>query len=327
MSVAAVQAFGQKEVLTKKEYKPYISRTNRHGLVRFAIHGGSLIASGIAVHASLGTWWVVPSMACHAVLMAFLFAPVHECSHRTAFRNRTLNEAVYWIVCLLYMVPPTFFRYAHATHHTYTQVRGWDPDMLPENMTMRDYVLFVLGATFWRRNFQWLLRHPFGKIDPKQRYYLPDSEIPRVVREARLIMLIYSGVAAVAVFYGSWAPMVYWIVPRLVGEPFMRWLRVSEHGDCEESPDLRRNTRTTLTNRLIRCFFWEMPYHAEHHLCPLVPFHALNRLHDKIGDRLHPVGDGYLAVNRQVVGNIRSHRPEPAMGADGSQRPVEQRRA
>ncbi len=315
MSTEAVMAYGQKEVLTRKEIKPFVTRTNRHGLLRFAVHAATLLLTGFAVHRSLGSWWIVPGMACHGIVLAFLFAPVHECSHRTAFRNARLNEAVYWVVCLVYMVPPTFFRYAHATHHTYTQVRGWDPDMLPENMTLRDYVLFVLGATFWKRNFRWMLLHPFGRIDPAQRYYLPDSEIPRVVREARVILAIYAGVAAAAVFYASWAPLLYWVAPRLLGEPFMRWLRISEHGDCEEGPDLRRNTRTTMTNGLIQYYFWEMPYHAEHHLCPLVPFHALGALHRKIGDRLHPVGEGYCAINRQVVGNVRARRDDDGNAA------------
>lgn len=300
MEQAPLKAFGQEYVLTKKDYKPYLKRSNKHGLIRFGVHMGLIAVAAGLVSVTLGTWWIVPVMAVYAILLAFLFAPVHECSHGTTFRNRRLNEVIFWIVCLIYMVPPTFFRYAHATHHTYTQIRGWDPDMLPERMTASAYIKFVLGFTFWQRNIKWFLFHPFGKIDPTQRYFLPQSEIPRVVREARIIFMIYAGIAGVSIVFNPWIPLIYWVIPRLVGEPFMRWMRISEHGECEENGDLRENTRTTYTSGIIRYLFWEMPYHAEHHLCPMVPFHALGRLHEKFGHKLHAVGDGYMSINKDV---------------------------
>lgn len=300
-------AFGRELVIDRKTLKPFTRRTDRAGLVHFAGHMSLLVLTGALVWQALGSWWIVPAMLAHGVVMAFLFAPAHECSHGTPFRSRWLNETVYWTVCLIYMVPPTFFRYAHAAHHTYTQIRGRDPDMLPQRMTVLDYVVYVSAYPFWKRNILWFLRHPFGRIDPAQRYYLPDSEIPRVVREGRIILALYATVAAAAIWAGSAAPLVLWVIPRLVGEPFMRWLRIAEHGECAEGGDLRENTRTTRTSRLVRFLFWNMPYHAEHHICPMVPFHALGRLHAEVGDRLHPVGESYPAVHAEVLGRISRH--------------------
>jgi Fatty acid desaturase len=45
-------------------------------------------------------------------------------------------------------------------------------------------------------------------------------------------------------------------------------LRIAEHTGMEEGPDPLTNTRTTLTNPLIRFLYWNMPYHAAHHLAP-----------------------------------------------------------
>jgi fatty acid desaturase len=76
-----------------------------------------------------------------------------------------------------------------------------------------------------------------------------------------------------------------------------------EHGvtrDCLE------NTRTTLTLPLVRLFAWNMPYHAEHHAYPAVPFHALPRLHARVRSRIEHVEPGYAAatvtVNRHLFG-------------------------
>ena len=123
-------AFGSDKVIDRKTLMPFVKRTDRHGLINLAGHGAALGATGYLLALSLGTWWVVPAMLAHGFVMALLFAPTHECSHGTAFRSRWLNETVFWMVSLIYLVPPTFFRYAHAAHHTYTQIRGNDPDMI-----------------------------------------------------------------------------------------------------------------------------------------------------------------------------------------------------
>ena len=301
----APRSYGADDVIGRKAIKPFVARTNRHGVVVFAVHTALLVFFGWLLSHTWGTWWAVPAMVPYALLMAFLFNPVHECSHGTAFRSRALNETVYWIVCLVYMVPPTFFRYSHATHHTYTQIRDLDPDMLPERMTVARFVRFVAGETFWKRNLRWFLTHPFGRIAPAERYFLPDGEEARVVREARIIMGVYGAIAVVSVYTGSWMAITLWLLPRLIGEPSMRLVRVAEHAECEETGDLRRNTRTTRTLAPLRFLLWNMPYHAEHHLCPMVPFHALGRLHGQVGTRLFPVADGYTGVTAEVLSNYR----------------------
>lgn len=312
-------AFGRDLVIDRKALKPYMKRTDRHGVVHFVSHMGLLAATGYLVHLSLGGGWIVPAILLHGFVMAFLFAPAHECSHGTPFRTRWLNEAVFWFVSLVYIVPPTFFRYAHAAHHTHTQIRGSDPDMvMPRRAALRDYLVYVSAVPFWRRNLLWFLRHALGTVHPSQRYFLPDTEIPRVVWEARLILLIYAGIGGTAIYLGSWAPVIYWLLPRLAGEPFMRWIRIAEHAECAETGDLRENTRTTRAPAWMHFLFWNMSYHAEHHLCPTVPFHALPRLHEQVRERLHPEGEGYFQVHAEVLKNLVNRRGKTWTDSEGA---------
>jgi len=74
----------------------------------------------------------------------------------------------------------------------------------------------------------------------------------------------------------------------------MRLVRISEHGGCPWVADLLRNTRTTLTWRPVRWLAWNMPFHAEHHAFPNVPFHALPELHRHLGPHIEHVDDGYV---------------------------------
>jgi MoxR-like ATPase len=71
-----------------------------------------------------------------------------------------------------------------------------------------------------------------------------------------------------------------WFIPLAVGQPFLRAIVLSEHTGCERSSDPYANTRTTYTTPLVHFLMWDMPFHAEHHRYPAVPFHALGRLHD-----------------------------------------------
>jgi fatty acid desaturase len=65
--------------------------------------------------------------------------------------------------------------------------------------------------------------------------------------------------------------------PLLVGQGFLRPYLLAEHTACAFTRDCLENTRTTLTLWLVRLFAWNMPYHAEHHAYPAVPFHARPR--------------------------------------------------
>lgn len=301
-------ARGREAVIDRKTLKRYTDRrSDTSGLFFLARHFLVLFATGALVVLSIGTWWILPAMVLHGIVMAFLFAPVHECSHATAFRTRWLNEGVYWLLCLIYLVPPRMFRLLHLGHHRYTQIRGSDPEMvLPRNSTVRDYLHYVSAIPFWIRGAQWFLAVPFGKVSDKHRRFVPESAIPKVEREGWIVWGVYGSIAAAAVAAGSWMPLWLWILPRFLGEPFMRWLRIAEHAECEESADLTVNTRTTRAPGWLHALFWNMSYHAEHHLCPAVPFHVLPELHEKIAGALFPVGSGYVAVHAEVLRNLRT---------------------
>ena len=54
----------------------------------------------------------------------------------------------------------------------------------------------------------------------------------------------------------------------------------------------------------IRLLMWNMPYHAEHHLFPSIPFYRLPALHVKLREQLAHVAPGYLATNRAIIRSL-----------------------
>ena len=55
------------------------------------------VYAGILVATAQGTLWLAPALWAHGVVLVFLFAPLHETIHLTAFRSRRLNDTVAWL--------------------------------------------------------------------------------------------------------------------------------------------------------------------------------------------------------------------------------------
>jgi hypothetical protein len=55
-------------------------------------------ATGLLVWLALPFWYLlIPAMVLHGVTIVTMFAPMHECVHRTAFASPAANDAVGWI--------------------------------------------------------------------------------------------------------------------------------------------------------------------------------------------------------------------------------------
>ena len=106
-----------------------------------------------------------------------------------------------------------------------------------------------------------------------------------------------------ALGFAFFAPLLFWvwILPALLGQPFLRLYLLAEHGDCPRVANMLENTRTTFTTALVRFLAWNMPYHAEHHVFPAVPFHRLPELHRLLRDHLRVTADGYVTFTRQYL--------------------------
>ena len=275
-------------------------RSDRAGLARLAGHVATLAGTGALVLLTNGRLLLlVPAMALHGIVLIFLFAPLHETIHRTAFRSRWLNDAVAFLCGLPLLLPPEYFRAFHFAHHRYTQDPARDPELAGSGRpsTRAAFLLHLTGLPFWAFQARLLLRHAWGRVDAP---YLTAVVGRRVIREARLVVAIYAGLAAASLGFGSSLLLLLWVGPALLGQPWLRAFLAAEHMLCPLVPEMAANTRTTLTSRLVRYYGWNMSYHAEHHLAPALPFHALPAAHSLLWPRLAVVASGYAAVLRQI---------------------------
>ena len=144
---------------------------------------------------------------------------------------------------------------------------------------------------------------------------LPDSGAmteanpPQARRAIALSMSLQLSIylaAAAAIGFGYTGVLIYWFVPALLAQPFLRALLVAEHTGCSPDQNGLTNTRTTAASFPIRLLMWNIPFHAEHHLYPAVPFHRLPVLHAHVRDSLRHLAPGYPAANREILRSLRA---------------------
>ena len=273
-----------------------MGRSDAWGLLFLFGHFATLATTGYLLFLSLGTWWVVPATVLHGFIIACLFAPFHECGHNTPFKTRALNRTVYVLTGLLLLQLPLRFRYQHADHHAYTQTVERDPQSLAVAETLGGWLYYASAIPHFLTHFSTHIRVPFNRLDEGEKQYVPVRARYAVRREAWFFWGIYAAVAVASLWFQSWVVVIYWLIPRLVGDPLQRVIRMAEHVGCSYNDNVFENTRTVHTVAPLRWLCWNMPYHVEHHAIPLVPFYHLPRLHKLLHKREKVIGNGYFAT-------------------------------
>ncbi len=280
------------------------ARSDAAGWRRLAIHLALLAATGTLVWQVRESFWMWPAMLAHGIVLVFLFAPLHETIHRTAFASRAVNEVVAFLLGALILLPHEYFRAFHFEHHRFTQDPIRDPELAaPKPATLGQWLWAASGLPYWIGQARLVLGQTLGRTP--ESFYKSDAQRAAVIREARLLAGLYGGVLGLSLVTGSLAAALLWVVPALLGQPALRLYLMAEHTLCPLVPgDMWINSRTTRTNWLIRLLAWNMPYHGAHHAHPGVPFHALPRLDRLVSDSRKTTALGYFSVQEAILASV-----------------------
>lgn len=284
----------------REALRVWSQRSDVPGTVHLAGHVAALLLTGCGIWLSRGTLWIWPAMLLHGVVLIFLFAPLHECIHRTAFKTRALNEAVAFVIGMLLVLPREYFRAFHFAHHRFTQDPARDPELAaPKPSNLRQWLWHISGMPYWVAQARGTIAHAFGRAP--ESFYKDERQRRAVILEARIVLTLYALILIISVAAGSMAALSTWVIPALLGQPALRLYLMAEHGLCPLTSDMLENTRTTTTNVFVRALAWNMPYHAEHHAYPAVPFHRLPEVNRALAPRLKVTAPGYIAVHRMIL--------------------------
>jgi fatty acid desaturase len=290
--------------LTPQELIALSRKADGPGLRRIGAHLGLLAGTGTVLLMAENVLLIAMAVLIHGVVMTFLFAPLHESVHRTAFRSRWLNRLAGWIGGAVLILPPRYFSHFHFAHHRHTQDPDQDPELLtPKPVSWPGYLWVLSGFEYWMRAIAGLVRRARGRVPGD---FVPPGQRRRVILESRVFLAGYLLAGMLSAAFRVDLILWLWVIPALVGQPFLRAYLLAEHWGCPTVADMWRNTRSTVSNPLVRLLAWNMPYHAEHHAHASVPFHALPALSLRMREARGMVASGYGAFHlREVPALIR----------------------
>jgi fatty acid desaturase len=288
----------------RKQMKELMQRSDGPALRDTLIWFALLIASAAGGIYFWGTWWCVPFFIVYGVLYGSASdSRWHEMGHGTAFKTQWMNKVVYQIACFMIMRNPVTWRWSHARHHTDTIIVGRDPEiavMRPPDLVR--VVLNVFGIVDVWHSMTDMLRNAAGNLSDAEKSFIPQTEWPKAILIARVWTAIYAATIATAVVLQSFLPLMLIGLPRMYGAWHMVMCGLLQHGGlAEDVTDHRLNTRSVLMNPISRFLYLNMNYHVEHHMFPMVPYHALPKLHEAIKHDLPAPAPSILAAYREMI--------------------------
>lgn len=294
-----------KELMQRKD-GPAIRDT----LLWFAL----LIISGTIAYLTWGTWWTVPAFAVYGVLYCSVSdSRWHECGHRTAFKTVWMNDVIYQMASFMVVREPTVWRWSHTRHHTDTIIVGRDPEIaVPRPPDFLGIFLACFSLKSAPKELSKMVLHCFGRLKPDEATFLPESERPKVFREARITILVYLVVIGWSIAIRSILPLMFIGLPPFFGAWLMVVHGLTQHaGLAEDVLDHRLNCRTVYMNPVSRFLYWEMNYHVEHHMFPMVPYHALGALHKEMKDDCPVPYRSITAAYMEIIPALLKQRKNP----------------
>lgn len=297
-----------------------LRRRNGPALFDTFIWAGLQVVFASAAVALWGSWWSVALFFAYGVVYGSACdSRWHEGGHGTAFRTPWMNDIVYNIASFQVMRNPVNWRWSHARHHTDTYIVGRDNEILfMRPPTIFRKVLAYAGVDVWD-SIKVLVRNSAGNLSPDERSYIPEREWPKAVVAARIHIAIYAGTMVVIVGMlvtgAAWKAVIPFLLiggPRIYGCWHHYLTAMIQHGGlAEDVLDHRLNTRTCYMNPVSRWLYWNMNYHIEHHMFPMVPYYNLPHLHELIKHDLPAPNISIWDAYREMILAVWRQRTDP----------------
>ncbi|HWM67406.1 MAG TPA: fatty acid desaturase family protein [Steroidobacteraceae bacterium] len=300
--------------ISRKRLGELMKKRNGPALRDTAIWIALLILSGSAGVWLWGSWLAIIPFTLYGLLYGSAGdSRWHECGHGTAFKTRWMNDAVYQIACFMMLREPRVWRASHGRHHADTIIVGRDPEI--NSMRPPDFLALALNLFALKGGLTALghiMLHATGRLTAAEETFIAERWWPQVYRIARIWAAIFAGVITACVALHSILPAMLVGLPTFYGGPLTLIFGLTQHaGLAEDVLDHRLNSRTVYMNPISRFIYWNMNYHLEHHLFPMVPYHALPQLHALLKPHCPPAYPSLAAAYREIIPTLWRQSRDP----------------
>ncbi len=291
-----------RQLIPKDELRRLGQRSDRRGFVQLSKHLALIVGLAWLSDAMSDSAFYLVFVFLYGVALVFLFAALHESIHNTAFHSRRINETVAALCGFVLLIPARYFRLFHFAHHRYTQVTSRDPELQVDKPANRwDFWWQMSGLPLWWSLIRTLLRCALGQVNET---FVRGEDKAVVMVEARIHLALYAILVLLSLQSASDFLLWFWVIPLLLAQPMLRLYLLAEHHGCDFGDDMLCNSRTTHSSTLVRFLAWNMPFHAEHHYLPSIPFFQLPSLHGYLKNHIKFQQPGYLAFIGSVYRDL-----------------------
>src|SRR5580698_6624119 len=273
-----------------------------------------ILGFGFAAFWLRNSWWFLLPYAIYAVLYASTSdSRWHESGHGTAFRTDWMNKFLYEIASFMVLRESVVWRWSHTRHHSDTIIVGRDPEIaVPRPADLKAVAMAFFDLKVYQKYFTRILLHSSGRMAAEEETFIPESEFPKVYLRARIYLAIFLATIAAALLTRSVLPLLFIGFTNLFGTWLLVAYGLTQHaGLAENVLDHRLNCRTVYMNPIHRYLYWNMNYHVEHHMYPLVPYHALPKLHAAVKDDCAVPYPSLFSAWREIVPAILRQVRDP----------------
>lgn len=301
--------------IPRNTMKSLMKRSDGPGIRDTLIWLSALTLCAAAIHLTWQTIWAMPLFILYGLLYGTASdSRWHECSHGTAFKTPWMNNAVYYLASFMVIREPKVWKWSHARHHTDTIIVGRDYEIMGHRPTrVLRHILGLIGLPQTWGTLKSLSRHAFGRLSADEASFIPDMEHQSVYRTARIMLGLYCLTIGSAIYFESWyLALIVGPVPSMAGVWLAYIFGLTQHaGLAENVLDHRQNCRTIYMNPFFRFLYWNMNYHLEHHMFPMVPYHQLPKLHELMKADCPEVYPSTWAALKEVTVAMWRQRKEP----------------
>jgi len=309
--------------IDKKILKELTKRSDWQGIKHISVWMLILAFSGYIAFVTWGSWWTILWFLIYGNIYTFCNPIWHECGHKTAFKSRWLNEVFYHITSFMYNYEPIRWRWSHFHHHSYTlhtqEVYDHEIQVTKPTDLFFVFMMHLPGGNLFTFLFFHLetLKHALGWTSVVMKDCVPKDERSKVRLFARIHVLLWTIIILASFYFQTWFPILYLLLPFVYGTTMIHIIHFIQHaGLTNNVQDHRLSTRSVKLNPFLNFLNWNMEYHLEHHMFPMVPSYNLKKLHELIKDQLPPIKKNLWQTYKEIVPAIIKQAKNPSYTID-----------
>jgi fatty acid desaturase len=289
--------------LEPERLKQLMARDDGPGRTKILLQTFAVVASGalLLVCEGLLLW---PALLLHGAAQVGFFGALHESAHGTAFASRGWNRGVSWLASTTQFMAPELFRAFHFAHHRHTHDLEQDPELagmpfMAEWPKGAMILAHYSGLPILMARVGWTV---FAASNPPRSAwesvlpFVSERKQADVARDSQILLAMHLALVCLA----SVEPQLWRLdAGAWVGHALLSAYITGEHRGLPMEGLTVDRTRSFPGTAAVDWHFWGMPYHAEHHAYPAVPFFALPALSEAMGEQVRHRFAGFVDLQRR----------------------------